>query len=136
MAIKRNRERGEPDIPSASLPDIVFQLLIFFLVTTTIDVDKGLDLVLPPPGDVEIELASKNIANILINDAGQILIDEEVVQVEEVDNIVRDKLLENDKLVVSVKTARKTKYDIYIKVLDQLKRAGATRISIAEPEEA
>jgi biopolymer transport protein ExbD len=135
MAFKKNRERSEPDIPSASLPDIVFQLLIFFLVTTTIDVDKGLDLVLPPPGDVEIELASKNIANILINDAGQILIDEEVVQVEEVDNIVRDKLLENDKLVVSVKTARKTKYDIYIRVLDQLKRAGATRISIAEPEE-
>lgn len=136
MAFNRNRERSEPDIPSASLPDIVFQLLIFFLVTTTIDVDKGLDLVLPPPGDVEIELASKNIANILINEAGQILIDEEVVQVEEVDNIVRDKLLENDKLVVSVKTSRKTKYNIYIRVLDQLKRAGATRISIAEPEEA
>jgi biopolymer transport protein ExbD len=136
MAIKRNRERGEPEIPSASLPDIVFQLLIFFLVTTTIDVDKGLDLVLPPPGDVQIELAKKNIANILINDAGQILLDEEITPVEEVDNIIREKLLENDKLVVSVKTARKTKYDIYIKVIDQLKRAGATRISIAEPEEA
>jgi biopolymer transport protein ExbD len=136
MVIKRNKERGEPEIPSASLPDIVFQLLIFFLVTTTIDVDKGLDLILPPPGDVEIELAKKNIANILINDAGQILIDEEVVPVEEVDNIIRNKLLENDKLVVSVKTARKTKYDIYIRVIDQLKRAGATRISIAEPEEA
>jgi biopolymer transport protein ExbD len=136
MAMKRNRERGEPEIPSASLPDIVFQLLIFFLVTTTIDVDKGLDLVLPPPGDVQIELAKKNITNILINDAGQILIDEEIIPVEEVDNIVRNKLLENDKLVVSVKTARKTKYDIYIKVIDQLKRAGATRISLAEPEEA
>jgi biopolymer transport protein ExbD len=136
MVVKRNRERSEPEIPSASLPDIVFQLLIFFLVTTTIDVDKGLDLVLPPPGDVEIEIQSKNIANILINDAGQILIDEELVPVEEVDNIVRNKLLENDKLIVSVKTARKTKYDIYIRVIDQLKRAGATRISIAEPEEA
>jgi len=136
MAIKKSRERGEPEIPSASLPDIVFQLLIFFLVTTTIDVDKGLDLVLPPPGDVQIELAKKNITNILINDAGQILIDEEIVPVEEVDNIVRNKLLENDKLVVSVKTARKTKYDIYIRVIDQLKRAGATRISLAEPEEA
>jgi biopolymer transport protein ExbD len=136
MVVKKNKERSEPEIPSASLPDIVFQLLIFFLVTTTIDVDKGLDLVLPPPGDVEIELAKKNIANILINDAGQILIDEEVVPVEEVDNIIRNKLLENDKLVVSVKTARQTKYDIYIRVIDQLKRAGATRISIAEPEEA
>lgn len=131
----RNRGRSEPEIPSASLPDIVFQLLIFFLVTTTIDVDKGLDLVLPPPGDVRIEIQKKNIANILINDAGQILIDEEIVPVEEVDNIIRDKLLANDKLIVSVKTARLTKYDIYIKVIDQLKKAGATRISIAEPEE-
>ncbi|MEJ2635428.1 MAG: biopolymer transporter ExbD [Calditrichia bacterium] len=136
MAIKRRRERGEIEIPSASLPDIVFQLLIFFLVTTTIDVDKGLDLVLPPPGSTQIEIAKKNITNLLINDSGQILIDEEVVPVEEVDNIIRDKLLENDKLIVSVKTARKTKYNIYIKVLDQLKKAGATRISIAEPEES
>jgi biopolymer transport protein ExbD len=136
MALKRNKERGEPEIPSASLPDIVFQLLIFFLVTTTIDVDKGLDLVLPPPGDIQIKIPEKNITNILINDVGQILIDKEIVPVEEVDNIVRDKLLANDKLVVSVKTARKTKYEVYIKVIDQLKKAGATRISIAEPEES
>ena len=136
MAIKRNRERMEPDIPSASLPDIVFQLLIFFLVTTTIDVDKGLDLILPPPGQDVIEIREKNIANVLINDAGQILIDQEIVSAEEVDNIVRDKLLDNPNLIISLKTSRKTKYEIYIKVLDQLKRAGATRISIAEPEEA
>ena len=136
MAIKRRRDRGEIEIPSASLPDIVFQLLIFFLVTTTIDVDKGLDLVLPPPGDVEIEISQKNITNLLINDVGQILVDGQIIPVEEVDNIVRDKLLENERLVISLKTARKTKYDIYIRVLDQLKRAGATRISIAEPEES
>lgn len=135
MTIKRRREKAEIEIPSASLPDIVFQLLIFFLVTTTIDVDKGLDLVLPPIGE-NIEISQRNITNLLINDAGQILIDEEIVPVEEVDNIIRDKLLENDKLIVSLKTARKTKYNIYVKVIDQLKRAGATRISIAEPEEA
>jgi biopolymer transport protein ExbD len=135
MAIRKRRERGDIEIPSASLPDIVFQLLIFFLVTTTIDVDKGLDLVLPPIGE-NIEISQRNITNLLINDIGQILVDEELVPVEEVDNIIRDKLLENDKLIVSVKTARKTKYDIYVRVIDQLKRAGATRISIAEPEES
>jgi len=135
MAIKKRRDKAEIEIPSASLPDIVFQLLIFFLVTTTIDVDKGLDLVLPPIGE-NIEIQQKNITNLLINDVGQILIDEEIVPVEEVDNIIRDKILDNDKLIVSVKTARKTKYDIYVRVIDQLKRAGATRISIAEPEES
>ncbi len=132
--VLRKKER-DVEIPSASLADIAFLLLIFFLVATTIDVDKGLDLVLPPIGS-EIEIAKKNITNLLINDAGEILLDNEVVPVEEVDDIIRDKLAENDKLIVSVKTARKTKYDIYIRVLDQLKKAGATRISIAEPEEA
>lgn len=134
MVLQKRKEKGEIEIPSASLPDIVFQLLIFFLVTTTIDIDKGLDMVLPPIGDVK-ELSKKNITNILINDANQILIDEEIYPVEEVDNVIRDKLMENDKLVVSVKTARKTSYNTYIQVIDQLKRAGATRISIAEPEE-
>jgi len=129
------KRTSEVEIPSASLADIAFLLLIFFLVCTTIDVDKGLDLVLPPVGS-EIEIARKNITNLLINDTGQILLDNEVVSVEEVDDIIRDKLLANDKLIVSVKTARKTKYNIYIKVLDQIKKAGATRISIAEPEEA
>lgn len=128
---KRNRE---VEIPSASLADIAFLLLIFFLVATTIDVDKGLDLTLPEMGQTK-EIPKKNITNLLINDAGQILLDNEEVQVGEVDDIIRDKLLANDKLIVSVKTDRKTKYNIYIKVLDQLKKAGATRISIAEPEE-
>jgi biopolymer transport protein ExbD len=130
------RERGEIEIPSASLPDIVFQLLIFFLVTTTIDVDKGLDLVLPPPNTDIVEVRPENLSNLLINDAGQILIDNQIVPVEEVDNIMRNKLLDNPLLIVSVKTSRKTKYNIYIKVIDQLKKAGATRISIAEPEKS
>ncbi|GAB4330972.1 MAG: hypothetical protein Kow0037_07240 [Calditrichia bacterium] len=135
MALRKRKDKGDIEIPSASLPDIVFQLLIFFLVTTTIDIDKGLDLVLPPIGDVK-ELSKKNITNLLINDADQILIDEEPCPVEEVDNVIREKLFENDKLVVSVKTARKTSYNTYIKVIDQLKKAGATRISLAEPEES
>lgn len=135
MAIIKRKERVEPDIPSASLPDIVFQLLIFFLVTTTIDIDKGLDLVLPPIGE-NIEISRRNITNLLINDASQILIDEEMVPVEDVDNVIRDKINENENLIISVKTARKTKYDIYVQVIDQLKKAGATRISLAEPEES
>ncbi len=132
----RKREKEDVEIPSASLADIAFLLLIFFLVATTIDVDKGLDLVLPPMDVEQVKIKKKNIVNLLINDAGQILLDNKEVQLEEVDDIIRDKLFENDKLIVSLKTARKTKYDIYIKVLDQLKKAGATRISIAEPEEA
>lgn len=131
----KKREKEEVEIPSSSLADIAFLLLVFFLVCTTIDVDKGVRMVLPPD-EVDIEeINTKNIANILINDQGSVLLDNEAVRVEEIGRIVKDKLRENDKLIISLKTTRGTKYDVYISVLDQLKLSGATRISIADPTE-
>ncbi len=129
---KKNRD---VEIPSASLSDIVFLLLIFFLVTTSIDTEKGLDLVLPPPGETQIKIPKKNITNLLINASGQALLDGEVVEIKEISKIIRDKILENELLIVSVKTDKETKYDTYVKVLDQLKKAEAKRISLAEPDE-
>lgn len=128
------REKEEIEIPSSSLADIAFLLLVFFLVCTTIDVDKGLDLYLPPADEELLEINQKNISNILINDAGEVLLDNEPVLVREIADIIRRKIAENDKLIISLKTTRGTKYRVYIDVLDQLKRSGATRISIAEPE--
>ena len=57
MTKKRRFKGGE--IPTSSMADIAFLLLIFFLVTTTIDTDKGLGIVLPPPGDMEIEIRKR-----------------------------------------------------------------------------
>ena len=82
-----------------------------------------------------LEINKENITNILVNDAGQVLLDNEEVQVRDIERIVREQMAENDKLIISLKTTRGTKYEIYIAVLDQLKRADMTRISIAEPEE-
>jgi biopolymer transport protein ExbD len=131
----KKRQKEDVEIPSSSLADIAFLLLVFFLVCTTIDVDKGLKLVLPPTDVEQQEINRKNITNILINDAGQVLLDNEMVQVRDVERIVRQKMAENPLLIISLKTTRGTKYEVYIDVLDQLKRANATRISIAEPDE-
>ncbi len=121
-------------IPTASMADIAFLLLIFFLVTTTIDMDKGLGIILPPPG-AEVEVSKKNISNLLINAQGKILLDNEPVQTRDIKRIVESKIAANDKLIISVKTHPRTKYQVYIDVLDQLKQAKATRISIAEPSQ-
>ena len=122
------------EIPSASLSDIVFLLLIFFLVTTSIDTEKGLDLILPDIGG-ETKVPKKNITNLLINATGQVLLDNEVVEVSDISRIIKDKIFKNELLIVSVKTDKETKYETYIKVLDQLKKAEAKRFSLAEPEE-
>ena len=132
------RKKVSQEIPVASLPDIVFLLLIFFLVTTTIDAEKGLDLVLPPSDATELEMAKKNLANLLINAAGAVALDGEEIQIRDITRIIKERLQENPLLVVSLKTDKNTKYDTYIEVLDRLKKAWGdrpTRISIAEPEE-
>ena len=133
MANKKRRFKGG-EIPTSSMADIAFLLLIFFLVTTTIDTDKGLGIVLPPAGDVEIEIRKENILNCLINSRGKVLLDEEPTPAEQISKIVGRRLRENDKLIVSVKTHPKTAYMDYIRVIDQLKMADAKRISIANSE--
>ncbi len=129
MKTKRRFKGG--DIPTSSMADIAFLLLIFFLVTTTIDMDKGLGMVLPAEGE-ELEINKKNILNCLINSTGNVLLGGEPVEVRNLSRVVRQKIAENDKLVISVKAHKASNYKDYIKVIDQLKEANATRVSIAE----
>ena len=129
MKKKRRFKRGE--LPTASMADIAFLLLIFFLVTTTIDMDKGLGIVLPAEGE-EIEIKKDNILNCLINSSGNVLLGGESIKTKDISKKIRRKIAENDKLIISVKAHEKTKYSDYIAVMDQLKMANAKRISIAE----
>ena len=131
--MKTNRRFKGGDIPTSSMADIAFLLLIFFLVTTTIDMDKGLGMVLPAEGE-ELEINKKNILNCLINSAGSVLLGGEPVEVRNLSRVVRQKIAENDKLVISVKAHKAANYNDYIRVIDQLKEANATRISIAESD--
>jgi len=129
--MKKNRRFKRGEIPTASMADIAFLLLIFFLVTTTIDMDKGLGIVLPAEGE-EIEIKKDNILNCLINSSGNVLLGGEPIKTKDINKKIRRKIAENDKLIISVKAHEKTKYSDYIAVIDQLKMANAKRISIAE----
>jgi len=131
MVVEKKKERSS-EIPTSSLADIAFLLLIFFLVTTTIDVDKGIGLVLPPQGEAK-EISKKNIANLLINEEGKVMLDDQITDIPMLKNIIKEKITQNPNLIISVKTDENTKYRYYIQVLDQLKQANAKKISIAEP---
>ncbi|MBS00940.1 MAG: biopolymer transporter ExbD [Candidatus Marinimicrobia bacterium] len=131
MNKKRRFKGGE--IPTSSMADIAFLLLIFFLVTTTIDMDKGLGIVLPAEGE-ELEIKKTNILNCLINSQGNVLLGGDPVALKDVNKEIRRRLAENDKLIISVKAHEKTKYGDYVSLIYQLKRANATRISIADSE--
>ena len=132
MLVEKKRKYSA-EIPTSSLADIVFLLLIFFLVTTTINTDKGISLLLPASGQTKA-VPKKNILNILINDYGEVLLEGEPIQVPFIKTEIEKRIAENKNLIVSVKTTKKTQYEVFINVMDQLKMANATKISIAEPE--
>ena len=128
----KKRRRPLEEINSSSMADIAFLLLVFFLVTTTISMDKGISLVLPSEGN-ELEVNRKNIVNILMNESGKVLIDDKPTKVNAIRGIVERKLSGNPNLIFSVQTHPRTKYQNYLQILDQLKEAKATKISIANP---
>jgi biopolymer transport protein ExbD len=132
MAIRERKARAGV-IPDGGMADIAFLLLIFFLVTTTIDMDKGIGIILPAEGQ-ELEINKKNILNCLISSSGAVLLGGEPIEIKDLSRKVKEEIRANDKLIVSVKAHEKAQYDVYVAVLDQLKLAKATRISIAETE--
>ncbi len=135
--LNRKRKRESGDIDGSSLADIAFLLLIFFLVVTTIDVDTGIGLVLPPiPDDIEPPpVRERNLMNILVNERGMVLINEQPAAVAAVRERVKEFIDNNgvnpdlsespDDAIVSIKTDRRTPYNIYIDMLDEVMGAYA-----------
>jgi biopolymer transport protein ExbD len=126
MLPKKNYHKA--DIPTSSMADIAFLLLIFFLVATVIDVDTGIGITLPEISDIRPEPISKErMAAVLINDQNEILLDKQSVSTSQIKYILKDRISSKidqpkyKKLIVSLKTGRLTKYSTYISVLDQIK---------------
>ena len=127
------KNKASVEIPSSSLADIAFLLIIFFLVTTTMNMDKGLGLVLPGMGEQK-RVRSKQICNVWVNAAGGVMVANEVMEIPKIQGEIKRRLAENDKLIVSLKTDKDTQYGTFIEVLDQLKLAEAPVISLAVPD--
>jgi biopolymer transport protein ExbD len=129
----KKRGRDDAEIPMSSLADIAFLLLVFFLVVTTIDVDTGIGLVLPPiPDDTTPPppVRERNLMNILVNAQGMVLINEMPAAIPSVRERVKTFISNNgvdpdlsespDDAIVSIKTDRRTPYNVYIDMLDEV----------------
>ena len=135
MALMRKKNRVSGEIPTASMADIAFLLLVFFLVTTVFDEEKGLPIVLPEQ-NVEQEVSQKNILHIIVQADGAVRLkrgespNEQFVQANDLTSIWRQEFAQNPNLIAAVKTAPNAPYKYMIDVLDALQAAQADKISL------
>ncbi len=133
---KRRSKREDAETPTSSMADIAFLLLIFFLVTTTINVDTGIGMTLPPKLEEEQEpppVIERNLLNVLVNSRGDVLIDDRMSSVGQIREEVKAHVLNYGEdpdysespsdAVISLKTDQQTTYRIYIDVLDEIQMA-------------
>lgn len=137
MAKKKNR--GGTEVNASSMADIAFLLLIFFLVTTTIDAERGVTLLLPPKPDPnqpppDVKANEKNLFKVLVNSQDKLLVEDEPLEdISKIKGMVKTFVLNRgrdplssespEKAIVSFKTNRGTSYETYIHILDEIKGA-------------
>ena len=143
-------KRSAPEVNAGSMADIAFLLLIFFLVTTTIEVDSGINSKLPPDQEIDPPIIKqKNIFTVEISNDNQLLVEDELMQMKDLkaaalkfidngggkgDNAcnyckgARDAASSDNpgKAIVSLQNSRGTNYETFITAYDQL--AGAYTI--------
>ena len=129
---KRRDNREEGEIPTAGMADIAFLLLIFFLLVTTINVDTGIGMTLPPKLEDQDPppVKERNLFNILVNAQGDLLVEDQPANISQLRQRVKahvtnfgeepDLSVSPDDAVISIKTDAQTPYDTYIQVLDEV----------------
>ena len=114
-------------IPTSSMGDIAFLLLVFFMVTTIFREETGLPVELPR-AEVGEEVNRELVSNIYINRVGQISIDDRLVQIKHIADIMATKLSENPQLIVAFKTDNYANYGTVSDVMEELKEVNAVRV--------
>ena len=126
---------NKTSIPTASIGDIVFLLLLFFMVTTVFKTEDGLPVDLPR-AESGVEPKRELVSHIWIDRKGRISIDDKIVTVDAVFPIMLQKYKANPLLIVAFQTDTKAKYKVMDEVMEKLKEANAVRVSFNDKFES
>ena len=120
--------KASSSIPSASMADIAFLLLIFFMVSTVYVSERGLRVTLPEAREIE-KVPRRSATTIYVDRNGTISIDDYVVEIPTVRDIMIRRLYEDFNTIASFRTDRNTDYGIMADVMHQLREANALRVA-------
>lgn len=130
MKFEKRRASTKQEIPTASMPDIVFMLLLFFMVTTTLrEVDVLVSFKLPEAQAIE-KIENKRLVSYLwVGNNGRMQINDSIVQLSDVQNIMYRKRQELPNVIVSMRIDRNQEMGLITDIQQELRKAYCLRIN-------
>jgi len=126
------KSSASEEIPSSSMADIAFLLLIFFMVSTVFRKEREQPIEWTTAEATEkIDEKRKNILHVWVDPEGQVFINDQLVPYESIAGVVRPLYAENRNLVVAIRGDRDVPYSQINAITEQLKQSGAVRVTFA-----
>ena len=133
MAKVRSSLSTEASIPTASMPDIIFMLLIFFMAATTIRQYDGIPVRIPEARTTQkIEVAKIDITYIWVDKNDRIMIDDQYVpysEIETLNSILYDRRVANPRTVISMKADSECRMKVINDVQQECRKAYTLRVN-------
>ncbi len=127
-----NRKATTGDsIPTSSMADIAFLLLIFFMVSTVFVRYRVTGVVLPKAEKIEEIKLRRHISYLWVSADRKVFIDDKVAKVDQIAGVFYQRRVENPRLIVSMKCDQRAPYGLVANVLEELRKADALRINFA-----
>ena len=117
------------EIPTASMPDIIFMLLIFFMVTTVLREFSGLPIEIPKAKRIEKLKSRRHTSHIWISKEGLISIEDRLFNIENVRNIIYDKRVADPQIVISLKADKSARMELVSGIHNELRKADALKLN-------
>lgn len=128
MKLKRKTQISS-DIPTASMPDIIFMLLIFFMVTTVLREYSGLPIELPKAKRIEKLKSKRHTSHIWVSKEGMVSIQDKLHSVENVRHIMYEVRAADPLLTVSLKADKSAKMGLISEIHNELRKADALKLN-------
>ena len=122
-------------IPTASMADISFLLLVFFMVSTVFVRYRGIPVELPDAKSVEKLEMRRHVTSVWVSKTGSVNIDDQTVLLEQVGQLIHSKLSMNPRLIISIKGDGEAQFGVISDVLQELRRVEALRVNFATDRE-
>ncbi|MGD8394319.1 MAG: biopolymer transporter ExbD [Candidatus Eiseniibacteriota bacterium] len=118
----------ESKIPTSSMADIAFLLLVFFMATTIFRLEEGLTVTLPR-AEMGERVPREKIAHVWIDGQGQVSVDDNLVRMQDLVFILNEKLKQNPAMIVGFNTEAQVEYKLMAQAIDAMKEAGVLPVS-------